>query len=107
MNLELKNLSEKLLLALKKIGRFLPFIFALLVLGLYGFLVLHINQIMQSDIEEAEIEEIIRTGPGLEIDRQAVDAIERLQDQNVEVEAIFQEARDNPFAEAVADNELE
>lgn len=100
MNLEVKDIPEKLLPLLKKAGQFVPFLFAILVLGLYSFLILHINQLMQIEVAEEEVEEIIRTGPRLEIDRQAIDAIERLQDQNVEIEAIFQEARDNPFAEA-------
>jgi hypothetical protein len=105
MNLEVKDIPKLLLPALKKIGRFFPFMFALIILGLYGFLILHVNQLMQVEVDDEDVEEIIRETAGLEIDRQAIEAIERLEDENIEVEAIFQEARDNPFAEAEAESD--
>lgn len=99
MNIEVKDLPNRLLAAFQKAVRFMPFMFALIILGLYSFLILHVNQLMQVEVRDEDVEEIIRETAGLEIDRQAIEAIERLEDQNVEIEAIFQEARDNPFAE--------
>ena len=103
MNIEVKDLPEKILPALQKLGRFIPLMFILIVLGIYSFMVLHVDQLMQTEVQDEDVEEMVEEAGGLEIDRQAVEAIERLEDQNVEVEAIFQEARDNPFAESARD----
>ncbi len=89
---------------LRKIGRYVPLLFILFVLGLYGYLVLHVNQLTQTQVSETDVQEVVSESPELKIDRRAIEAIERLEDQNVEVEAIFQEARDNPFAEISSDD---
>lgn len=102
--MNIKDIPQIIAPFLHKASKYLPLFFALLVLGLYGFLVLHVNQLTQIEINEADVQEVINKSPELEIDRRAVEAIERLEDQNVEIEAIFQEARDNPFAETSSDS---
>ncbi len=99
MNLEVKDIPAKIVPLLVKTKHYVPLLFILLILGLYGYLILHVNELTQAEADEIEVLEMLQTTPRPQIDQQAVNAIIEMQDENVQVEALFQEARDNPFSE--------
>lgn len=99
MNLDIKDITNKLQGFIAKLKRYAPLTFILCVLFLYGYLVLHINELTQVEADELTVLEELQSTTRPEIDQAAVDKILELQDQNVQIETLFQEARDNPFAE--------
>lgn len=99
MNLDVKNLPTIALQLLKRVKRFVPLIFILATLFLYGYLVLYINELTQVEADELAVLEELQSTSRPEIDQAAVDKIRQLQDQNVQVETLFEEARENPFSE--------
>lgn len=101
MSMEVKDIPSKVLLPYaNKLKRYLPFLFILILLGLYAYLILQVNELTQAEADETEVLEQLHSTSRPQIDQQAIDRILELQDQNVQVEALFQEARDNPFSEA-------
>ncbi len=99
MNIDIKNITNYLSRFAKTLVRFLPFMFIIANLMVYGYLVLHINSLTQVEADELTVLEQLESVNRPEIDQAAVDKIKELQDQNVQVDALFKEARDNPFSE--------
>lgn len=99
MNLEVKDISAKLLTALKGLKRYIVFIFIITVMIIYGYLVFHINSLASQEPEEDAVTERLKTVQRPRIDEDALLKIQQLEDQNIQVKTLFQEARDNPFAE--------
>jgi len=99
MNIEFKDLTEKLATLATKLRRFSVFIFIIAVLLLYSYLVLHINTLTQIEADPAAVAEQLETTRRPKIDQSAIEKIEDLQDQNVQVDSLFKEARENPFSE--------
>lgn len=99
MNIDVKNLPNLALELLKRVKRFVPLLFILATLFLYGYLVLYINELTQVEADELAVLEELQSTSRPEIDQAAIDKIRQLQDQNVQVETLFEEARENPFSE--------
>lgn len=99
INIDLKALPKQLKRYAKKAERYIIVSFIVLVLGLYIFLVLQISNAAQSEPSQANISEQLGTVKRLKIDQESINKIQQLQDQNVVVQSLFEEARDNPFQE--------
>lgn len=99
MNLEVKDIVAKIGPILEGLKKYLVFIFILLVLSVYSFLVFHINTLAQQEPDEAAVVERLKTVQRPKIDQDALDKIQLLEDQNIQVQTLFQHARDNPFTE--------
>jgi len=99
MNLEIKQLPKKLLPLLGKARRYLVMIFIIFFVGLYGFLVLRINTLASSEPSEDQVTEKLQTVKRPKIDQAAVDKMQQLEDQNIEVKTLFEQARKDPFSE--------
>ena len=99
MNIDLKTIAAKLLPLLAKLKRSAVFIFIIGFLLVYGFLVLRINLLMRSEPTEQAVDEKLKTVQRPRIDKNSIDKIQSLQDQNVSVQSLFKDARDNPFSE--------
>lgn len=97
MNLDLKSLPTILNSVFKKLRRYTVFIFIIIILGLYVFLVYQIGQFSRVEADEDAVAEQLKTTPRLRIDQESIDKITQLQDQNISVQSLFKEARDNPF----------
>ena len=98
MNDVLKQLQrfQPVLLFVKK---YIRVIFFVLLISLCSFLVFQINHYASveptDDAVSAKLESVSRP----HIDQGAIDKINQLKDQNVEVESLFKQTRDNPFSE--------
>lgn len=99
MSIELKDIPSKLTPALEWLKKYVVFIFAMVVLLVYGYLVFHINTLASQEPSDDAVAERLKTVQRPKIDEDVVDKIEQLQDQNIQVQTLFQQARDNPFTE--------
>jgi hypothetical protein len=89
------NLFAKLHKILAPVVRYRVLLFILLVAGLYGYLVLQINQ--ASSVQPSENQEVVAVHHTPRIDPSLVQQLQQLQDNSVSVQTLFNEARTNPF----------
>lgn len=82
--------------ALQTLYRYRIIIFMVGMLVCYGFLITRISIYSQREPSATVGEQAIQR---LTIDEASIEKIEQLEDQNVEVRALFEEARRNPFSE--------
>lgn len=99
MKLELGDIKPKVRAALHVVQRYMVLIFILAFVGVYGFLVFRINSLTSSEPSDDAVAERLKTVQRPRIDQNAVDKIEQLKAQNIEVQTLFNEARNNPFNE--------
>lgn len=100
----MKNLSKELtqkyltnlLCFLKK---YASFIILIVVLCLFGFLVYQIRSFATQEPSDNIVNEKMGQTRPINIDKDAVEKIQQLQSTNVEVKALFDKNRDNPFQE--------
>lgn len=84
---------------LAKIKPYLPIILFTIVGATYGYLVLTASQQSSLQPTDAEINENITKSSRPRVDEASAEKLEQLESQNVEIQAIFDEARKNPFSE--------
>lgn len=79
--------------------RYAVFIFIVLVLGTYVFLVQHIGALISKEPTQAQIDSKAKPVNKLVVDQEAVKKISELESQNIDVQTLFDNARENPFTE--------
>lgn len=79
--------------------RYAVMIFIVGFMGVYAYLVIRVNTLVQTEPSAGQLTEKLKDIKRTKIDEDAVSSILRLQDQNIEVESLFEEARNNPFSE--------
>lgn len=99
MNFEVKDLPTKLKPMLDFLKRYVKFIFFITMILLAGFLVLRINQFSNQEPSDDAVTEKLQSVQRPRIDEAVIEKIQLLQDQNIEVQSLFDQARNNPFAE--------
>lgn len=92
----IKQSAEPALAFAQKYIRFLYFVF---FISVCIFLVFQINRYAGVEPTDQEINDKLETIQRPHIDQDSITKIQQLQDQNVEVQSLFQQARDNPFSE--------
>jgi hypothetical protein len=98
-NINPSTLGKQLKAAGQKLMSYLGLIVVIVILGMYSFLVFRINNLTTAEPPEDAIAEKLKTVQRPKIDQQVVERVQSLEDNSVEVKALFQEARDNPFSE--------
>ena len=79
-----------------RVKRYLPALFACLVLGVYGFVVYRVNAlngatpVASSNSQTAQVPHI---------DPKLISQLQSLQDNSTSVQSLFDQARNNPFSE--------
>ncbi|MGI9027735.1 MAG: hypothetical protein ACR2FM_02740 [Candidatus Saccharimonadales bacterium] len=96
-NLNVKQIGRSLQTGLSRSQRYATFIFIITILLIYSFLVFRIGTLSQAEPSEDAIAEKTNTVKRLKIDEDSIKKIIQLEDQNVAVKSLFNEARDNPF----------
>lgn len=99
LNLDKASLLTKLRKTGTTLERYSTIIFIVIVVSLYGYLIIQINNSVTREPTESEVSGELSTVKRLKIDQDAIEKIKSLEDQNIEVQSLFQEARDNPFSE--------
>jgi hypothetical protein len=97
MNLDIKVISKKLIGLLKKLTKYASFIVFVLVLLAYSFVVFRIRILTSHEPDDEVVTERLRTLNRPKLDQDTVNKIQQLQDTNVQVKTLFDQARDNPF----------
>ncbi len=97
--LNLKERAAKLKPFLRKVRTYMPIIFLVTVAILYGSLVFRVRSLASREPADDAVEEQLKTVQRPRIDQNALLKIQELQDNSAEVQALFKQARDNPFQE--------
>jgi hypothetical protein len=79
--------------------RYLVIIILLVVLGTYGFLVWQIRTYNSMEPSDDEVAEKLGSVALPKIDKDVVEQLKQLEDNNVQVKTLFDQTRDNPFQE--------
>lgn len=98
MNLNLKDLPNQLGRVGHRVLRFLPISFFLILAGVYGFMLLRITMLSNAQPTDSQVSDRA-SSLSQHIDKKAVAQLQTLEDNSVNVQALFQTARDNPFNE--------
>ena len=99
MNFDLKELPGKFKPIFLYLRRNKKFLFFLLLISVYGWLVFRINSLSNIEPTEEAISKELQITPRLRLDENTLEKIQQLQDNSVEVQTLFKQARDNPFQE--------
>lgn len=94
MKLNSKTLPIELRTKLLQLKRYAVLLFAVFVLSLYGYLIMQTHKAANVQPGAAR-DVVIKRTP--HIDPAVVDQLQQLQDNSVSVQALFNEARTNPF----------
>ena len=94
---DMKSLRAQASLELEKARRFSAVGFIVLVALLYGFVLLRISSLSNAQPSEDSISGQVKAARVPHIDQSVVDQLESLHDNSVSVQALFNEARNNPF----------
>ena len=95
----IKKIITKILPVVAKLGRYKLFTFSMVLLILYGFLVFRINVLNNKTPSDKSITDKLQTVSRPRIDQSVKDKVQQLQDNSVEVQSLFNSARNNPFHE--------
>jgi hypothetical protein len=99
INFNIKSIPKLLKRVLQKLERYSVIIFFVSAVGACSFLVYQIGSASQSEPNQDVLTQQINSVKRLKIDKQSIEKIEQLEDQNVNVQSLFKSARDNPFQE--------
>ncbi len=98
-DINLKSIVTKLVPVLDRIKKYGAFAVCVIILGVYAFLILDINTMSQAEPTDTAVQEKLKTITVPKLDEATLKKINDLQDQNVQVKSLFDQARDNPFSE--------
>lgn len=99
MKLDKSSILNQLAGIIAFIKRF-RFIIAFIVFSaMYGYVMTQVSSINQQQPSEKQITEKATAAPKTKVDEDLAEQITSLEDQNVQVQTIFNEARKNPFSE--------
>lgn len=99
MKIDSKEILAKLQSYTLILRKYVVFIYVVVLMIIFSFFIFRINQINSAEPQDTQIEEKLQTVQRPKIDQTVLDKIEQLQGQNVEVQALFDQARNNPFSE--------
>lgn len=84
---------------LKKAARYRVVLFGLFLLAVYGYLGFQIFRLTTASPSADSVSGQLTVIQSPRVDTRAVDELKKLQDNSVEVKALFDQARNNPFQE--------
>lgn len=99
LQFNIKDLSNKLQPLVQKARRYIILIFILSLALVFGFLLIRIGMLAESEPSQTAIDEKLTSVKRPKVDQNAIDKIKQLEETNVEVQSLFNQARDNPFQE--------
>lgn len=99
MSLEVKDIPAKITPYALKLKKYTKLIFFVCLALVFGFLIASINSYSRLEPSEEAIAEKLTKVQRPKIDESALNKIQQLEDQNIEVQTLFKQARDNPFSE--------
>ncbi len=97
IKLKFQELTAKLIADSEKLRRYSLLSFIIFVSLIYGLLLFRINSLSGQQPTEAAINKQIKAAKIHQIDKSVVKQLESLQDNSVNVQTLFNQARSNPF----------
>lgn len=95
--LSLKELRPLLYKALRLAGRYSAILFFLLITTVYGFVIMRINTLVNAQPSQSDIDAQTKSTAVPRVDPKVAEQLESLQDNSVNVQTLFNQARNNPF----------
>lgn len=89
--------AEKLIALLQRARRYSFIIFLVFVACTYGFMILRINTLNNEQPSPQTVNSLVKSDRIPRIDPAVVQQLQSLQDNSVNVQALFNQARNNPF----------
>ena len=99
VKLEPRQILDKLISSFRKLLPYSLFIFAVFVALLYGFVLLKINSFKSAAPSSDAVSSQVQAAQTPRIDPTVVQQLQSLQNNSVSVQALFNQARSNPFQE--------
>jgi hypothetical protein len=96
-SLNLKDSLDKLMVGLRRVQRFSVLIFIVFIVLLYGFVLTRINNLSSAQPSEDAVSSQVKAAKLPHIDQTVVNQLQTLQDNSVNVQTLFSQARNNPF----------
>jgi hypothetical protein len=98
-NIDLKALPEVFSKVTNSFKRYRLVLFLLFFAGAYGFLVWQINTLSNAAPSSDQVAAKLQGSNSVHIDQSVIDKMQQLQDNSVNVQSLFEKARENPFQE--------
>ena len=95
--LDLKSLRAQAGLDIEKARHFSLAGFVALIVVLYGFVLLRINSLSNAQPSQESVTSQVKAARVPRIEQSVVDQLESLHDNSVNVQALFNDTRSNPF----------
>lgn len=92
-----KTVIERCIAGIQKTRRYSYVIFLIFVVLLYSFVLLRINNLSNIQPSSDAINSQVKAAQVPHIDQPVVKQLQTLQDNSVSVQALFNQARNNPF----------
>jgi hypothetical protein len=99
MKQQFQDLFTKIKPALTVAQRYLVFGVFLIFGAIYASLILRVNHLSGLSPTQVQIDSQLQTTQPLKVDPATLDKIQQLQNENIQVQSLFDQARQNPFAE--------
>ena len=99
MKIDLKNIPSLITAQLIKVKGYIGFIIIVVALLSYSFLIYQIRNYALDSPDDSMVTAELQALNIPKVDEEAIERIEQLESTNVEVKALFKEARSNPFQE--------
>lgn len=97
--LDLKSIIDTLSARLRTVSRYGFVLFLIFVALLYGFVLLRVNNLSNAQPSSTDVSGQVQAAQIPHIDQAVVSQLQSLQDHSVSVQALFNQARSNPFQE--------
>ncbi|HVV66911.1 MAG TPA: hypothetical protein VHB72_02465 [Candidatus Saccharimonadales bacterium] len=97
LNLANNPVFEKVLVVLGWARRYSFIIFLIFIACVYGFIIMRINDLNNAQPSPDAVSSQVKADRIPRIDQNVVQQLQSLQDNSVNVQALFNQARNNPF----------
>ncbi len=98
-DLDISTLKIKALEGASILKKYSVIIFIVVSMSALGFMIFRINALSNREPSDSMVNEKSNQNQNFNIDDSVVKKIEELKETNVDVKAIFEQTRDNPFQE--------
>ncbi|QQS18783.1 hypothetical protein IPL68_01795 [Candidatus Saccharibacteria bacterium] len=98
-SIDSEQIDKQLHVVLTSFRRHMAILFFLLLTSLYAFLIWRINVLSSAPPSQEDISSATQSAPKPKISEEVVRTLQGLEDNSVRVQAIFNQARQNPFQE--------
>jgi hypothetical protein len=99
MNIDKSTITAQLNQLLKLLQQHAIFIGIAGFCVVYGYIIMQISSLTATEPDQTKVTEQLKKVPRPKVDPEVVKTIEGLESENINVQAIITEARENPFSE--------